>query len=158
MNKSVWESVGIPEVTKQEAKSRTVLFFLVDVMTATKEPSHIQYHNHEDYTRDSLWSILMRMSENKRLMLIRKFKKDKTAGDEADDALDVFLRKKLRKLEKMVYRTIPLTKQELSGSHFNVEEMQLACLLASVLDFEEELEVYVRKMMAPKTFRRLPRP
>ena len=156
-NKSVWEVLGIPGVFKKETKCKTILFFLADIIRATLEPSHIQHHCHEEYTKDSLWSILMYMSEQKRMMLTIKFTDDKASGEKADKFLNTFLLTKLKKLEEMVYRTLPLTQQELYGSSISYEESKLACLLASVLDVEEELESYVRKMMAPRTYRRLPK-
>lgn len=155
--KSVWEIVGVPEVFKSQTKSRVMLYFLADIIRATTEPSHIQHYCHEEYTKDSLWSILMYMSEKKRTLVTKKFQDDKASGEKADKFLDTFLRKKMKNLEEMVYRAVPLTKQELNCSSITYEESKLACLLASVLDFEEELESYVRKMMAPRTYRRLPR-
>ncbi len=156
-DKSVWEIVGVPEVFKSQTKSRVMLYFLADIIRATTEPSHIQHYCHEEYTKDSLWSILMYMSEKKRTLVTKKFQDDKASGEKAYKFLDTFIQTKLKKLEEMVYLTAPLTQQELNGSSISYEESKLACLLASVLDFEEELDSYVRKMMVPRTYRRLPR-
>jgi hypothetical protein len=137
-------------------RGKNILLILVDMLSAIRNPRHHQHHDHEEYSQDAILSILSILSNDTIEVLAQEYKWTKKKADLAHEILERLIQSKAAQLIAIIYRETPRTRRKSSLANVHIEDMKIACIMASIFDFELKAEEYVEDHLAVEQ-RQLPK-